>query len=164
MVKIPGTEAGLPAIRDVIAAGISVNVTLLFGVERYGEVIDAYLDGLELTTARSSASPASRRSSSAGSTRPSTRSSTPSTPTLLAAFGVGRRSPTRSSPTSLFLDRFSGPRWEALAARGAQVQRPLWASTSTKDPSYPTTLYVDTLIAPEHGQHHARGHVGRLPG
>ena len=65
---------------------------------------------------------------------------------------------------ALFLERFSGPRWDALAARGARVQRPLWASTSTKNPAYPDTLYVDELIGPRHGQHHPRRHHRRLRG
>jgi transaldolase len=148
MVKIPGTEAGLPAIRDAVAAGLSVNVTLLFDVERYGAVIDAYLDGLEahdgpLDGIAGVASFFVSRVDSAVDAE-LTALGTPEADALRGRAAVANA----QLAYALFLDRFQGPRWEALAARGAQVQRPLWASTSTKDPSYPPTLYVDTLIAP----------------
>lgn len=148
-VKIPGTLAGLPAIEQVIAAGHSVNVTLLFSLERYDAVIEAYLSGLEacegdLSGVSSVASFFVSRVDAAIDAR-------------LAAIGTEEALALRGKAAvanaqlayELFLQRFSGPRWEALAARGARVQRPLWASTSTKDPSYPPTLYVDTLIAPD---------------
>jgi transaldolase len=148
-VKIPGTAEGLPAIRQAVSEGISINVTLLFSLERYAEVIEAYLSGLEahdgpLDQVSSVASFFVSRVDAEVDGR-------------LDAIGTeaaralrGRAAVANAQLAhQLFLERFSGPRWEALAARGARVQRPLWASTSTKDPSYPATLYVDTLIAPD---------------
>jgi transaldolase len=144
MIKIPGTMAGLPAITETIASGINVNVTLIFSVERHDLVIDAYLDGLE-------------RLADSGGDLSKTSS--------VASFFVSRvdtetdkrlpdDSPLRGKAAvanaklayELFRRRFSGPRWEALAVRGARLQRPLWASTSTKNPAYSSTLYVDDLI------------------
>jgi transaldolase len=147
-VKIPGTAAGIPAIREVIAAGGSVNVTLLFSVERYDQVIEAYLGGLEahdgpLDAVSSVASFFVSRVDAAVDARLDEIG----TPEALALRGKAAVANAQLA-YQLFLDRFQGPRWEALVARGARVQRPLWASTSTKDPSYPPTLYVDTLIAP----------------
>jgi transaldolase len=150
MIKIPGTRAGLPAITHCIAAGINVNVTLLFAVERYAEVIDAFLNGLEQRLERklpigsisSVASffvsrvdgkidPLLDRSSNAASLRGSAAIANAS-----LAYG-------------LFAETLEQPRWQALARAGAQSQRPLWASTSTKDPQYPDTYYVEALIAPD---------------
>jgi transaldolase len=148
-VKIPGTRAGLAAIRDAIAEGISVNVTLLFSVERYGEVIDAYLDGLEAADG-----PLDEVSSVASffvsrvDNEIDRRLNEIGTSEALALRGLAAVANAQLA-YGLFRERFCGPRWDALAARGARVQRPLWASTSTKDPSYVPTLYVDTLIAPD---------------
>lgn len=144
MIKIPGTLEGIPAIEESIAAGIKVNVTLIFSLDRHDKVIEAYLRGLE------------RFVESGGD---------PSTIASVASFFVSRvdtetdrrlpdDSPLRGKAAvanaklayELFRRRFSGPRWEALAAEGARLQRPLWASTSTKNPAYPSTLYVDELI------------------
>lgn len=149
-VKIPGTAPGLPAIRQMISEGRSINVTLLFSVTRYGEVIDAYLEGLEAAAADVDLSRVSSVASffvSRVDTEVDRR---------LAGIGTERALGLRGKAAvanaklayQLFLERFSGPRWEALAARGARVQRPLWASTSTKNPDYPDTLYVDDLIGP----------------
>ena len=102
-------------------------------------------DGGDLSHGRA----AWRRSSSAGSTPRSTAGSRRSAPTRRSPCGARPRSPTPSSPTSCSASASPGARWEALAARGAKVQRPLWASTSTKNPDYPDTLYVDTLIGPD---------------
>ncbi|HEY4377247.1 MAG TPA: transaldolase [Acidimicrobiales bacterium] len=148
-VKIPGTAAGIPAIQQVIAAGKSVNVTLLFSLARYAEVIEAYLSGLEacegplggvLSVASFFVSrvdgEVDKRLAAIGA------------PEALALQGKAAVANAQLA-YELFQERFSGERWEALAARGAHVQRPLWASTSTKDPRYPKTLYVDTLIAPD---------------
>jgi len=148
-VKIPGTAAGVPAIEQVIAAGRSVNVTLLFSVRRYEEVIDAYLSGLEahegpLDAVASVASFFVSRVD----TEVDKRLDAIGTPEALALKGKGAVANARLA-YELFGEKFSGPRWEALAARGAKVQRPLWASTGTKNPAYPKTLYVDTLIAPD---------------
>jgi transaldolase len=147
MIKIPATLEGIPAIEESIAAGIKVNVTLIFSLDRHDKVIEAYLKGLE------------RFVEGGGD---------PSTIASVASFFVSRvdtetdrrlpeDSPLRGKAAvanaklayELFRQRFSGPRWEALAAKGARLQRPLWASTSTKNPAYPSTLYVDELIGPD---------------
>jgi transaldolase len=148
-VKIPGTAEGLPAIRQMISEGRSINVTLVFSLERYQGVIEAYLSGLEACPGDLSgiASVASffvsrvdtevdRRLEVIGTPEAMTLRGTAAVAQAQLAYGV-------------FLDRFSGSRWDALAARGARVQRPLWASTSTKNPDYPDTLYVDPLIGPD---------------
>lgn len=149
LIKIPGTAEGLSAIEDSIAAGVSVNVTLLFSVDRYREVMEAYLRGLEraegdLSSVRSVASFFVSRVDSEADKR-------------LAAIGTAEALALQGKVAvanarvayEAFLETFRGPRWDALAARGARVQRPLWASTSTKNPDYPDTLYVDTLIGPD---------------
>jgi transaldolase len=147
MIKIPATLEGIPAIEETIAAGITVNVTLIFSLARHGAVVDAYLTGLE------------RLAAGGGDL---------STVASVASFFVSRvdtetdrrlpeGSPLRGKAAvanaklayQLFRDRFAGPRWDALAAMGARLQRPLWASTSTKNPAYPSTLYVDELIGPD---------------
>lgn len=147
-VKIPGTAAGLPAITTMISEGHSVNVTLLFSVQRYAEVIEAYLTGLEAHPGDLS------RVSSVASffisrvdTEVDRRLNDIGTDAALALRG---RAAVANAQVAyqVFTDAFTGPRWQALADRGARVQRPLWASTSTKDPDYPDTLYVDTLIGP----------------
>ena len=147
-VKIPGTAAGLPAITTMISEGHSVNVTLLFSVQRYAEVIEAYLTGLEAHPGDLS------RVSSVASffisrvdTEVDRRLNDIGTDAALALRG---RAAVANAQVAyqVFTDAFASPRWQALADRGARVQRPLWASTSTKDPDYPDTLYVDTLIGP----------------
>ncbi|MGN6694162.1 MAG: transaldolase [Aquihabitans sp.] len=148
-VKIPGTAEGVPAIEQVIAAGHCVNVTLLFSVQRYEEVIDAYLSGLEAHEG-----PLDQIVSVASffvsrvDTEVDKRLDAIGTPEALALKGKVAVANAQLA-YELFLEKFSGPRWEALAARGAKVQRPLWASTGTKNPEYPKTLYVDTLVAPD---------------
>lgn len=148
-VKIPGTAEGVPAIEQVIAAGRCVNVTLLFSVQRYEEVIDAYLSGLEAHDGPLDqiASVASFFVSRVDS-EVDKRLDAIGTPEALALKGKVAVANAQLA-YELFLDKFSGPRWDALAARGAKVQRPLWASTGTKNPDYPKALYVDTLIAPD---------------
>jgi transaldolase len=136
-VKIPGTAEGLPAIQQMISEKRSINVTLLFSIERYAEVIEAYLAGLEAAEGDlSSISSVARRLDEVGTD---------------AAVALKGKAAVANGKLAyeLFLERFSGPRWEALAARGARTQRPLWASTSTKNPAYPDTLYVDALIGPD---------------
>lgn len=148
-VKIPGTAEGVPAIRAMISEGRSINVTLLFSVERYDEVIDAYLDGLEACDGDlSKVSSVASFFVSRVDTEVDRRLTELGTPAALALKGRAAVANAQLA-YGLFKQRFAGPRWEALAARGARVQRPLWASTSTKDPSLPDTLYVDTLIAPD---------------
>jgi transaldolase len=157
LVKIPATPECVPSIRQMIAEGRSINVTLIFSLTRYAEVIEAYLSGLEALSASgvddlsSVASVASffisrvdtevdkRIEAAAGGT---------AGPTLLELRGTAAVAQARLA-YALFSDRFSGPRWDALAAKGARVQRPLWASTSTKNPAYPDLAYVDTLIGPD---------------
>jgi transaldolase len=148
-VKIPGTAEGLPAIQQMIGEQRSIHVTLLFSLERYGEVIEAYLSGLE--TAEGDLSRISSVASffvSRVDVEVDRRLEGIGTPEALALRGKAAVANAQLA-YQLFLERFSGPRWEALAARGAKVQRPLWASTSTKNPEYPDTLYVDTLIGPD---------------
>jgi transaldolase len=155
-IKIPATAAGVPAIRTSIAAGINVNVTLIFSIARYREVIEAYLSGLEELAASGGdltevASVASFFVS---------RVDTLIDPELQALVDKGgpeaeaarARLGTAAIDNAklayqVFQESFQGPRWEALAARGARVQRPLWASTSTKNPAYRDVLYVEELIA-----------------
>jgi transaldolase len=144
MIKIPATIEGLDAITAVIGSGINVNVTLIFALARHAAVIDAYMEGLEKLVV-------------AGGD--------PSTVSSVASFFVSRvdTETDRRLPEghelrgkaavanaklayALFKERFAGDRWEELAAKNARLQRPLWASTSTKNPAYSPTLYVDSLV------------------
>jgi transaldolase len=152
LVKIPATGEGVPAIEAMIAEGRSINITLIFSLARYAEVIEAYLSGLE-TLAQRGGDLASVRSVasffvSRVDTEVDRRLDAVGTSDALALQGQAAVAQAKLA-YRLFRDRFSGSRWEALAARGAQVQRPLWASTSTKNPSYPDTLYVDSLMGPD---------------
>jgi len=148
-VKIPGTAEGLPAISQMISEGRSINVTLLFSIERYGEVIEAYLSGLEAADGDLSAiSSVASFFISRVDTEVDRRLDEVGTDAALALKGKAAVANGKIA-YELFLERFSGPRWEALAARGARKQRPLWASTSTKNAAYPDTLYVDALIGPD---------------
>ncbi|MXW57511.1 MAG: transaldolase [Acidimicrobiia bacterium] len=148
-VKIPGTAEGLPAIQAMTAEGRSVNVTLLFSLSRYADVIEAYLCGLEecegdLSTVSGVASFFISRTD----TEVDRRLEAIGTPEALALRGQTAVAQGQVA-YQIFNQKFSGPRWEALTTRGARVQRPLWASTSTKNPAYPDTLYVDQLIGPD---------------
>jgi transaldolase len=147
-VKIPGTAEGLAPIRTMIAEGRSINVTLIFSLDRYAEVMEAYLSGLEAADGDLSriASVASFFISRVD-TEVDRRLEEIGTPEALALRGKAAVAQGQVA-YQRFLSTFSGPRWEALEARGARVQRPLWASTSTKNPAYPETLYVDELIGP----------------
>jgi transaldolase len=146
-IKIPGTAEGVPAIEETIAAGINVNVTLLFSLSKYEDIHEAYIRGLERRVA--AGEPISDLHS-------------------VASFFVSRvdsavdaqlpeDSPLRGraavANAKLAYRRFgeitASDRWRALAEKGATVQRPLWASTGTKDPSYSDVLYVDELIGPD---------------
>ena len=151
MIKIPATIEGLPAIREMIAEGRNVNVTLIFSLDRYQSVMDAYIEGLEQRVS-SGESPAGISSVasffiSRVDNEIDKRLNAIGTPAAVALCGTSAINQARLA-YALFEKTFSGPRWEALASAGAQVQRPLWASTSTKNPSYPDTLYVDQLIGP----------------
>jgi len=152
MVKIPATEPGLPAIRQMISEGRNINVTLIFSLQRYAEVIEAYMSGLEALAG--AGGDLSRVHSVASffvsrvDTEVDRRLERIGSPVALGLRGKAAVAQAKLA-YELFQDRFSGPRWEALAAKGAHVQRPLWASTSTKNPAYPDLLYVDNLIGPD---------------
>ena len=151
LVKIPATPAGVPAIQAMIAEGRSINITLIFSLARYDQVIEAYLSGLEaLHTAGGEVSRVHSVASffvSRVDTEVDRR---------LAVLGTEEARSLRGQAAvaqaklayQLFRSRFTGERWDALAAAGASAQRPLWASTSTKNTAYPDTLYVDDLIGP----------------
>ena len=144
MIKIPATSEGLPAISATLAAGINVNVTLIFSLARYGEVIDAFMDGLERLRAAGgdAAGVASVASFFVSRVDTETDRRLPDGSPLRGRAAVANA----KLAYQLFLERFGSARWEALAAAGAARQRPLWASTSTKNPAYSPTLYVDTLV------------------
>ncbi|MGW1744704.1 transaldolase [Streptomyces sp. NPDC002092] len=151
MIKIPATKAGLPAITEAIGLGISVNVTLIFSLERYREVMDAYLAGLEkaqskgldLSTIHSVASFFVSRVDSEIDKRLDGLSS----PEASVLKGKAALANARLAYEA-YENVFGGERWTALAGARANKQRPLWASTGVKDPSYKDTLYVDELVAP----------------
>jgi transaldolase len=147
-VKIPGTAEGLAPIQAMIAEGRSINVTLIFSLERYAEVMEAYLAGLEAATGDLSAtSSVASFFISRVETEVDRRLEEIGTPEALALRGTAAVAQAQVA-YQRFVETFRGPRWDALVARGARVQRPLWASTSTKDPAYPDTAYVDRLIGP----------------
>jgi transaldolase len=156
-IKIPATAEGVPAIRASIAKGINVNVTLIFSIARYREVMEAYLAGLEDRVA--AGQPVDHVYSVASFFV--SRVDTNVDPKLQKIVDGGgddagkarRRLGTAAIDNAKLAyaasrEVFAGPRWDALAARGANVQRPLWASTSTKNPAYRDVLYVEELIAP----------------
>jgi transaldolase len=151
-IKIPATKEGLPAITAALAGGISVNVTLIFSLERYGEVIDAFMAGLEGAAAaghdlKGIASVASFFVSRVD-TEIDARLDKIGTPEALALRGQAAIANARLA-YELFEQRSATDRWQALAAAGARPQRPLWASTSTKNPEYRDTMYVTDLVAPD---------------
>ncbi len=157
MIKIPATKVGLQAIRQAIAEGINVNVTLIFSVERYEEVMDAYLSGLEEGFARGYAGqpPASvasffvSRIDTKVDNRLNEIIAAGGAPAEKARALLGKIAIANTKEAYARFQRvFSGERFRALESRGARLQRPLWASTSTKNPAYPDTLYVDSLIGP----------------
>jgi transaldolase len=150
-IKIPATLEGLPAITQCLSEGISINVTLIFSLERYAQVIDAYMAGLEAASGRDASSIASVASFfvSRVDTEVDERLDKIGTPEARALRGTAALANARLA-YELFEQRFdeTAPRWAALRARGARVQRPLWASTSVKDPSFAATMYVTELVAP----------------
>jgi transaldolase/glucose-6-phosphate isomerase len=152
MVKVPATPAGIPAIRALIANGVNVNVTLLFATSVYEAVADSYLGGLEELAARGGdvsrvASVASFFISRIDSTIDARLAELPDG---LARHLQGRVAIANAKLTyARSRELFAGPRWDALAAKGAQVQRLLWASTGTKNPAYADVLYVEELIGPD---------------
>jgi transaldolase len=149
MIKIPGTKPGLSAIRQSIAHGININVTLLFGLPRYEEVIEAYISGLEDHLA---AGHSIGHISSVASFFLS-RIDVLVDP-MLDEKGLGDLKgeiaiASAKKAYEIYKKKFSGPRWEKLAAQGAQTQRLLWASTSSKNPAFKDTKYVEALIGPD---------------
>ncbi|HEV7208154.1 MAG TPA: transaldolase [Mycobacteriales bacterium] len=150
-IKIPATKAGLPAISQALAEGISVNVTLIFSLDRYAEVMDAYLSGLERRLAsggelRGLESVASFFVSRVD-TEVDARLGKIATPAAKALRGKAAIANARLAYQA-YARVFSSDRWLALAAKGARPQRPLWASTGVKDPAYDDTRYVVDLVAP----------------
>ena len=151
MIKIPGTLAGLPAITRCLADGISVNVTLLFSIERYAAVIEAWLAGMEQRLGRGEPLAPVASVASFFVSRVDGK-----VDALLDGATADGTSPLRgriaianaAAAYRLFEWSLGTPRWDRLAKAGARPQRPLWASTSTKDPRYPDTYYVEALVAP----------------
>jgi transaldolase len=149
LIKVPATPAGVPAIRRLIAEGISVNVTLIFALDRYREVMEAYLSGLEGFL---NDNPNASRIASVASffvSRVDTE-----VDKRLEAIGSGALAlrgkaaiANARAAYGAFLETFAGDRWNALASSGARLQRPLWASTSTKNPAYSDVMYVEDLVA-----------------
>jgi transaldolase len=157
-VKVPATQECVPAIQTLIGDGRSINVTLIFGIDRYDAVMEAYLSGLEALAAagregelRSTASVASffvsRVDTEVDRRLEALAGGEKGDPAILALRGTAAVAQAQVAYQH-FLQHFAGDRWEALRAKGARVQRPLWASTSTKNPSYSDLLYVDNLIGP----------------
>jgi transaldolase len=148
-IKIPATRAGLPAITACLAEGININVTLIFSLRRYEEVIDAFMAGLEAASEAHVATLTSVASFfvSRVDTEVDRRLDALGTSEAKALRGKAAVANARLA-YEIFEKRFDSPRWQALADLGARVQRPLWASTSTKDPAYRDTMYVEDLIAP----------------
>ena len=161
MIKVPATAEGLPAVRTLLAEGTCVNVTLIFSLARYEQVMEAYLSGLELRAAQGQplAPVVSVASFFVSRVDSKVDAAIEQRLTALPADSVERveladlRGQAAVANAKLayarFHEVFGAPRFHALAARGARVQRPLWASTSTKNPAYPDTLYVDELIGPD---------------
>jgi transaldolase len=151
-VKIPGTAEGVPAIQQMVSEGRNINVTLIFSLERYGDVIEAYFAGLEAFAAGGGDIGKIRGVASFFVSRVDTE-----VDRRLDAIGTDEARSLKGKAAiaqakcayELFRQRFAGDRWAALVDQGGHLQRPLWASTSTKNPEYPDTLYVDNLIGPD---------------
>jgi transaldolase len=146
MIKVPATAAGIGAIEELTAAGVNVNVTLLFSVERYEQVIDAYIAGLERRLSRGQPIDAIASVASFFVSRVDTKADALLTPDSPLRGHVSIANARRAY--GRYRERFADDRWRALAAAGARPQQPLWASTGTKDPAYSDVLYVEELIAP----------------
>jgi transaldolase len=160
MIKVPGTVPGAEAVRELIAAGINVNITLLFAIAAHARVIEAYIEGLEQRVA---AGQAVDRIASVASffvsrvdtaidkqldTMAAAATDEAHREALLALRGKAAIANAKLA-YRLFTKSFSGARWQALAEKGAQAQRPLWASTSTKNPNYRDVIYVEALAGPD---------------
>lgn len=147
MIKVPATEAGIPAIEELTASGINVNVTLLFSVARYEQVIDAYVTGLERRLAAGKPVDAIASAASFFVSRVDVKADAllPAGSDLRGRVAIANA----HRAYGRYLDRFADERWLVLRDAGARPQRPLWASTGTKDPTYSDVLYVEGLIAPD---------------
>ncbi len=159
MIKVPGTPEGLPAIRQLVGEGLNINITLLFAQEVYEKVAEAYIAGLEEVAARGGSLKKVASVASFFISRIDTlidsminerlKSADASQQALLKSL-LGKVAIANGKLTYEKYQRiFSGPRWQALAAKGAQTQRVLWASTSTKNPNYRDVIYVEELIGPD---------------
>jgi transaldolase len=158
MVKIPGTTEGVPAIRAALAEGININITLLFSVARHREVMEAYLSGLESRAAAGQPLDRIRSVASFFVSRVDTLVDKKLDALASGADDRAKRARALRGKMAIanarlayeaFEQTFAGERYRALAAKGAKRQRPLWASTSTKDPAYPPLYYVEALVAPD---------------
>jgi transaldolase len=159
MIKVPGTPEGVPAFRALIGSGVNVNVTLLFSLENYQAIAAAYIDGLEdldrtgkpLHGISSVASFFVSRVDTAvdAQLEQKIKDDPAHAGTYHELLGKAAIANAKLAYDDVYLKAFSGPRWEALAAKGARRQRPLWASTSTKNPAYRDVLYVEELIGPD---------------
>lgn len=152
MIKVPGTVEGVPAVKQLLTEGVNVNITLLFSLANYEAVARAYIEALQV---RADAGEPIDKIASVASFFVSRVDS--AADKQLEGIGTDEAKSLMGKAAianavlayELFEDIFSGEQWDALAAKGAKVQRPLWASTGVKNPSYPDTLYVDTLIGPD---------------
>jgi transaldolase len=153
MIKVPATLAGVTAVEELTVRGVNVNVTLLFSLRRYEEVIEAYLRGLERRARHDEGLAGLTSVASFFVSRVDTKADAalPATSPLRGRVAVANA----SLAYGRYLERFSGPRWERLEALGARPQRPLWASTGTKNPDYSDVLYVERLIG--------RGVINTMP-
>ncbi|MBI3927106.1 MAG: transaldolase [Armatimonadetes bacterium] len=151
MLKVPGTTEGLPVIRQLLREGINVNVTLLFAVSRYEEVMDAHMTGLEERLASGGSVDRLASVASFFVSRVDTEADKRMDRLSVDTSAVRGRIAVANALLAYekFEERTAAPRWKKLEARGARHQRPLWASTSTKNPSYADTLYVAELIGPQ---------------
>jgi transaldolase len=147
MIKVPATDAGIPAIEELTARGVNVNVTLLFSVARYDQVIDAFIAGIERRAAEGESVEAIASVASFFVSRVDTKVDAllPADSPLRGRVAIANA----HRAYAHYLDRFNDQRWRTLATAGAHPQRPLWASTGTKDPSYSDVLYVEKLTAPD---------------
>ena len=159
MIKVPGTAEGAVAVRTLIASGLNVNITLLFAVEAHARVIEGYLSGLEDRVAAGKPIDRIYSVSSFFVSRVDTEidkrldalAATKSGDEQRHILGLRGKAAVANAQLAyaLFREKFSGPRWDALQAKGARLQRPLWASTSSKNPAYRDVMYVEELIGPD---------------
>jgi transaldolase len=147
MIKVPATEAGIPAIEELTARGVNVNITLLFSIARYEQVIDAYMSGIERRLAAGHPVDTLASVASFFVSRVDAKADVllPADSDLRGHVAIANA----HRAYARYRARFADKRWRAVAAAGARPQRPLWASTGTKDPAYSDVLYVEQLIAPD---------------